>query len=172
MARGVEDLRTGYRTGTITPTQAVDDCLKAIDALEANIGAWVAVYADDAREAAKRATEELTRRLAEGTEDELGDFFGIPYALKDIVDVEGHVTTGGCAERKEHVATETATIAKRLEGAGGILIGKVKTVEFAMGAWYDSRSEIDIGNDGTTESLDLRCTLCTPQPPSLMARFA
>ena len=55
--------------------------------------------------------------------------------MKDIVDLEGRVTTGGSKVLKDRVSPTTATVAKRLIAAGGILVGKTKTVEVAMGGW-------------------------------------
>jgi len=129
MVRGVDELARGYRDGTITPTQAVEECLAAIDELDGTVGAWQALYADEARVAAVGATQALASGHA------AGPFHGVPFALKDIVDVEGRVTTAGCAEWADRISPATATNAARLIAAGGILIGKTKTVEFAMGGW-------------------------------------
>ena len=52
--------------------------------------------------------------------------------MKDIVEVEGKLTAAGCAEWSERRSKVTAEIAQRLMAAGGILIGKTKTVEFAL----------------------------------------
>ena len=129
VAGGVAALAAAYRQGTISPIEAVEHCLAAIAALDGEIGAFVAVYAEEAREAAREATAAL--RMGRS----VGPFHGIPFALKDLIDVEGKVTTAGSAARTHHVATATASLASRLLAAGGILIGKLKTVEFAAGAW-------------------------------------
>ena len=61
------------------------------------------------------------------------------YALKDLIDIEGRVTTGGSRHWAERVSPVTATIARRLMAAGMIIIGKTHTVEFAMGGWGTNR---------------------------------
>jgi aspartyl-tRNA(Asn)/glutamyl-tRNA(Gln) amidotransferase subunit A len=125
----IASLATGYRDGTLSPVDAVERCLAGIDRLEGQVNAWQAVYADEAR-AAARAAEAAIR-----SGHRIGPFHGVPFALKDIVDVEGRVTTAGCAEWSDRVSPATATVGARLIAAGGILVGKTRTVEFAMGGW-------------------------------------
>ena len=129
--RGVHELLIAYRSGEFTPIDAVERCLKAITELDGRIGAFQEVFAEEARAAAKAATEQLKAGMPTGRKF----LFGVPFALKDIVDLEGKITTAGCAERVDYVAGANAEMAERLLAAGGILIGKVKTVEFAMGSW-------------------------------------
>lgn len=126
---GVDELARAYRAGTSTSSEAVDACLAAIGRLDPKIEAWQAVYADEARAAAAAADQ----AIAAG--HRIGPFHGVPFALKDLVDLEGRVTTAGSAENRERISPATATIAARLLAAGGILLGKTKTVEFALGGW-------------------------------------
>ena len=125
----ISDMAAGYRAGEISPSDVVEDTLKRIEKLEAKLGAFEVVLSERAREAADAATKSI------GSGHKIGPFHGVPFALKDLVDVEGMVTTGGTSVRDEIVATSTATIAKRLLAGGGILVGKTKTVEVAYGAW-------------------------------------
>jgi aspartyl-tRNA(Asn)/glutamyl-tRNA(Gln) amidotransferase subunit A len=125
----IATLAAGYRDGSHSPVEAVEACLAAIATLDPKIGAWQAVYADEARAAAKAAEGAIRAG------HRIGPFHGIPFALKDIIDLEGRVTTAGCAEWADRVSPTTATIGARLLAAGGILLGKTKTVEFAMGGW-------------------------------------
>jgi len=125
----IVQLNQQYADGSLSPNDAVHACLEAIETLDPTIGAWQAVYEDEAREAAAIATAEMEA----GTHR--GSFHGVPFALKDIVDVEGKLTAAGCAEWRERRSEVTAGVAQRLLAAGGILIGKTKTVEFAFGGW-------------------------------------
>lgn len=115
--------------GTLTSTDLTNRVLERIEKYEPKLGAFVTVYADEARAAAEAAD----KALASG--HRVGPLHGIPIALKDIVDLEGRVTTGGCKVWENRVSPVTATLAERLIGAGMIVIGKTKTVEFAMGGW-------------------------------------
>ena len=131
---GVEELAEAFRTGELTPTDAVEACLAAIDRHDARVGAWQEVYADDARACAAAATAELERARAGARA--LPTMFGIPFGAKDLIDVEGKRTTCGCAGRLEHPpAGATAAIVRHMIDAGAILLGKTKTVEFGRGGW-------------------------------------
>jgi len=125
----IGDLARAYRVGSSSPVDAVESCLSRIESLDGRLGAYQAVYADAARAAARGA--EAALRSGHG----IGPFHGIPFALKDIVDVEGRITCAGHAGWRERVSASTGTLARRLLAAGGILLGKTKTVEVAMGGW-------------------------------------
>jgi allophanate hydrolase len=58
--------------------------------------------------------------------------YGIPFAVKDNIDVEGWPTTAGCPEFA-YIATSDATTVKRLRDAGAIVIGKTNLDQFATG---------------------------------------
>jgi len=58
--------------------------------------------------------------------------FGVPFAVKDNIDIEGWVTTAACPEFA-YVATQTAEVAKRLLAAGAVLLGKTNLDQFATG---------------------------------------
>jgi aspartyl-tRNA(Asn)/glutamyl-tRNA(Gln) amidotransferase subunit A len=107
----------------------IDFCLERIEKLDAKLGAFQVVYSEEAQQAAEAAEK------AYRSGHRIGPFHGVPFALKDIIDIEGRVTTGGSKVMSKRVSPTTATIARRLLAAGGILLGKTKTVEVAMGAW-------------------------------------
>ncbi|MGQ0545780.1 MAG: amidase [Betaproteobacteria bacterium] len=91
--------------------------------------AFVSVYADDALRAAHAADEAIAAGYR------LGPLHGVPIAVKDIVDIEGRVTTGGSKVWEKRVSPATAKLVKRLVQAGMIVIGKTHSVEFAMGSF-------------------------------------
>ncbi|HET7408697.1 MAG TPA: amidase, partial [Paracoccaceae bacterium] len=122
-------LADAYRDGALRPSAVVEAHLDRIAQADGSIGAYQAVYADEARQAAGAADKALA------TGHRIGPFHGVPFALKDIVDLEGRVTTGGSKALEDRVSPVTATVARRLLSAGGILLGKTKTVELAFGGW-------------------------------------
>lgn len=128
-AYGVIDLARAYQSGKMTAQGTVRGLLDRIEALDPQLGAFQSVFADDALSAAT-ATDD-----ARAAGHQVGPFHGIPFALKDVIDVAGRVTTGGSMTTTRESATQTATVAGRLIAAGGILIGKTKTIEFSMGGW-------------------------------------
>ncbi len=107
----------------------IEQLLERIARHDAKLHAFVEVYADDARAAAAAADQAIDAGHA------VGPLHGIPIALKDLIDIEGRVTSGGSKLWAERVSPVTATLARRLIGAGMIVIGKTHTVEFAMGGW-------------------------------------
>ena len=62
-----------------------------------------------------------------------GPMHGIPFALKDLYDTEGVLTTASSRVMADRVTSEDATTTARLRDAGGILLGKLGMHEFALG---------------------------------------
>lgn len=62
-----------------------------------------------------------------------GPLHGIPYGLKDIIDVKGLPTTGHSRILADNLAHVDAFVTRRLQAAGAILLGKLSTHEFALG---------------------------------------
>jgi allophanate hydrolase len=58
--------------------------------------------------------------------------FGIPFAVKDNIDVAGLPTTAGCPAYR-YLAAKSATVVEKLEAAGAILLGKTNLDQFATG---------------------------------------
>jgi aspartyl-tRNA(Asn)/glutamyl-tRNA(Gln) amidotransferase subunit A len=125
----VSDLSRAYGDGTLSPVDVVDALLERIRKRDAALHAFIAVYEADARLAAEAAQKAIRAR------HRVGPLHGVPIGLKDLVDLEGRVTTGGSKVWAERVSPVTATLAERLIGAGMIVLGKTHTVEFAMGSF-------------------------------------
>jgi aspartyl-tRNA(Asn)/glutamyl-tRNA(Gln) amidotransferase subunit A len=125
----VHALSSGIAARRFSPVDVVEACLARIAALEPRLHAFVHVHAAEARLAAEAADKAIRSGHA------IGPLHGIPVALKDLVEFEGHHTSGGCAVWRDRVSTTTATLAHKLIGAGMIVLGKTHTVEFAYGAW-------------------------------------
>ena len=123
------NLADTYRSGAARPSRVVEAHLDRIARVNPQIGAYQAVYADEAMAAAEAAD----RAIASG--HRIGPFHGIPFGLKDICELEGRVTTGGSLAMKDRVSEVTGTLTRRLIAAGGIVLGKTKTVECAFGGW-------------------------------------
>jgi len=58
--------------------------------------------------------------------------YGVPYAVKDNIDVKGMMTTAACPQFS-YVAKESADVVQLLEDAGALLIGKTNLDQFATG---------------------------------------
>ena len=125
----VAELSRAFGEGTLSPVDVVDTLLERIRKRDPALHAFIAVYESDARLAAEAAHKAIRAR------HRVGPLHGVPMALKDLVDLEGRVTTGGSKVWAERVSPVTATLAERLIGAGMIVLGKTHTVEFAMGSF-------------------------------------
>lgn len=115
-----------YRTGAASPVEAVRDCLERIEALEPRVNAVLHLRGEECLSEAARSAERYRRGTA-------GPLEGVPYGLKDIIYTAGVPTTGGSKIHGSHVPAESAALAERLEVAGGLLLAKLQTYEFAFG---------------------------------------
>ncbi|MEV7598911.1 amidase [Kitasatospora sp. NPDC089797] len=115
------------RTRQLSPVELVDSVLDRVEQVEPQLGAYVAVTAEQARRAAGEAEHELAHGRHRGP------LHGIPMALKDLIDVAGMATTASSRVRADHRATADSEVAARLGAAGAVLLGKTHTHEFAFG---------------------------------------
>jgi aspartyl-tRNA(Asn)/glutamyl-tRNA(Gln) amidotransferase subunit A len=125
----VSELSAAFAKRTWSPVDAVDELLGRIERMNPGLHAFIDVYGRDARLAAEGADRSIRAGHA------VGPLHGVPVALKDLVDLEGRVTTGGSKVWDKRVSTVTATLARKFIAAGMIVLGKTHTVEFAMGGW-------------------------------------
>ena len=113
----------------LSPVDVVAAFLDRIAAQDAKLHAFVEVYADEARLAAEAADKAIRSGHA------VGPLHGVPIALKDLIEIEGKIVTGGTLIWRGRRAERTATLARALIAQGMIVLGKTHTVEFAYGGW-------------------------------------
>ena len=114
------------RSGSRTARQVVEQYLEVAERLNPELNAFVEI---DRAGALERA-DSVDAGLRDGSP--AGPLCGVPIALKDLIDHAGHVTTAGSAFYR-HRATASATVVRRLEAAGAIIIGRAGLHEFAFG---------------------------------------
>jgi Asp-tRNA(Asn)/Glu-tRNA(Gln) amidotransferase A subunit family amidase len=86
-------------------------------------------------ERALAQAKEADREIAAGKYR--GPLHGIPWGAKDLLAVKGYPTTWGAGGFEHQSFDEDATVVKRLDGAGAVLIAKVTTGALALGDhWY------------------------------------
>lgn len=88
-------------------------------------------------------TEELAMRQAKQADDEIargnyrGPLHGIPWGAKDLMAYPGYKTTWGAGPYKDQTLNTKATVARKLEEAGAVLIAKLTLGALAMGdGWF------------------------------------
>ncbi|MBX5496473.1 MAG: allophanate hydrolase, partial [Bryobacteraceae bacterium] len=114
-------LRKAYASG-LRPTDLVAEVYRRIEA-----GALRPVWISLMREQAQAQAE----RLQAAPKDQF-PLYGLPFAVKDNIDVAGVPTTAGCPDYA-HIPPRTAPVVERLLNAGAILIGKTNLDQFATG---------------------------------------
>ena len=116
-------LRAAYRTGAIRPRDLVSAVLKRIEA-RVNDKVWID----------RVPREQLEARAAELEKHPVDSLplFGIPFAIKDNIDLAGLPTTAACPDFKYNPAASAAVV-QRLIDAGAIAIGKTNLDQFATG---------------------------------------
>ena len=113
--------------GTLSPVELTEACLARIAEHDGKLDSFITVTADRARAEAKAAEAAIAK---DGPKSRL---HGIPYCLKDIFETAGIRTTGGSRQLADNVPTRDAVTQAKLAAAGGVLLGKNTTWEFAHG---------------------------------------
>ena len=120
----VADLAGQVGDGTRTAQEVVAAALDRIDALDGELGAFVAVGPESALAEAAAIDE----RLAAG--EDVGPLAGVPLAVKDLEDAIGYVTSrGSAAFAGDAPATSDSPQVERLRAAGCVVVGKTNTPE-------------------------------------------
>ncbi len=113
------------RRGDASARELADLALARIAALDPQLNAFGAVHADRALTEADAAD----RRRAAGED---GPLLGVPIAVKDEIDIGGHVTSRGTDAFTVPAAAD-AEVVRRLRAAGAVIVGKTKMPE--LGLW-------------------------------------
>ena len=125
---GIASYAVALRTGRTSASAATRAYLDRIEALDGKLGAYQYVAGGQAMAAA----EAIDQLLAAGTD--LGPLMGVPVGIKDIYAVEGMPTTNGSLYDASHITGPEGSFVHGLKQAGCIVLGKTKTVEYALGA--------------------------------------
>lgn len=120
---GLHALRTAYHAGTLTVRQVIDEVIARI-AAAGDDKVWISRVPDDAlRKRADELDEQADKSLP---------LFGIPFAVKDNIDVAGLPTTAACPGFA-YQPKESAEVVRQLVAAGAIVVGKTNLDQFATG---------------------------------------
>src|SRR5688500_18864975 len=121
----IAELSTLIAARKLSPVELTDALIRRIEDYDAQTHAFLT------------RTFELARRQARDAEAEIaagtyrGALHGIPFALKDIYDTAGILTSGHSRVFMDRIPREDATATRKLYEAGAILLGKLATHEMA-----------------------------------------
>lgn len=123
MVETVADIVAAHRRGAAQPAQTVAACL-----------ARIAAYDDPAVFTAIAEPKFVAAQLKalDGADPERLPLYGVPFAVKDNIDVAGLPTTCACPDFA-YMATRDAVSVARLRRAGAIVVGKTNLDQFATG---------------------------------------
>ncbi len=139
--RSATEIAASVTVGTATARAVVEAALNRIAARDGKLNAFTEVTADRARARAAAIDAE------HAAGNPLGPLAGVPFAVKNLFDVEGLPTRAGSAINRERApATHDAVLITRLERAGAVLVGALNMGEYA----YDFTGEN--GHDGASRN--------------------
>jgi allophanate hydrolase len=119
-------LTADYTEGTLTPSNVVDAIFDAV-AERGKDGVWICLAGRQETLARARYLEELP-----AAERARLPLWGVPFSVKDCIDVAGLPTTAACPSFS-YLPSRSNLAVERLLSAGGILIGKTNMDQFATG---------------------------------------
>ena len=122
------ELAAMMRGGTLSPVELLDCYLDRIRQYDTTARAYITVTEEIARSAARRAEARL------GENGDAPALTGLPYAVKDLIDVAGVLTTGGSRVLHDNRPGENARVVDLMNDGGAVLLGKANLHEFAYGA--------------------------------------
>ncbi|WP_234489245.1 amidase [Paenibacillus sp. S28] len=123
----IQEIQSGYKTGSWTTLDITKHYLKRIKKKDPALNSYITVAKD-------RATGETKRLVAKSSSGEqTGLLYGIPLSYKDNIDTKGIRTTYGSSIDANHIPDKNAAIVQRLLLQDSILLGKNNLHEYALG---------------------------------------
>ncbi|HUE76473.1 MAG TPA: amidase [Longimicrobiales bacterium] len=137
------------RTGQVSSEELTEMYLDRLDRYGPVLEAVVTRTDDLALRQARRADAELKAGRYRGP------LHGIPWGAKDLLATRGYRTTWGAKPYEEQVIDEDATVVRRLEEAGAVLLAKLTLGALAMGdVWFGGRTrnpwDLEQGSSGSS----------------------
>ncbi len=116
------------KKGKLSPLQLVNTCLYRINKLNPTLNSFITLLPNDVILAKAEECEKLIL-----SNKYIGPLHGIPFSIKDLIYARDLKFTAGSRYYSDCVSKKDATVVKKLENAGAILIGSNNLNEFASG---------------------------------------
>jgi Asp-tRNA(Asn)/Glu-tRNA(Gln) amidotransferase A subunit family amidase len=145
----VTHLAALLRTGRVSSMELTTTYLERLKRIDPRLQSVVTLTEALALRQAQRADEELAAGV------DRGPLHGIPWGCKDLLAVKGYPTTWGAAPYRDQQFDDDATVVRRLEAAGAVLVAKLSLGELAMGdTWFGGVTKnpwnLDQGSSGSS----------------------
>lgn len=137
--RGATQLRAAFAAGELAPADVVAELLDRAGGMDTASSGVTGLDPGGAYAAAV----DSARRYRSGSARPLE---GIPVVVKDLIDVAGMPATYGSQMFRDHRPERDAEVVRRIRAAGGIVLGKTATHEFAWGVTTDGTAAGPIRN--------------------------
>ena len=137
------------RTKKITSVELTRFFLNRLKAYDPKLECVVSLTEDLALRQAKRADKEIESGKYRGL------LHGIPYGVKDLLSTKEYKTTWGAVPYKDQIISEDATVVKKLEEAGAVLVAKLTMGALAWGdVWFGGKTKnpwnLEQGSSGSS----------------------
>lgn len=126
-ALSIAEARRALDRRELSAVELTEAHLKRIEARNSAIHAYLEVWADAARDEAKRADELLAQGAAQ-------PLTGIPLAIKDNILIRGRIASSASKILEHYRASYDATVVEKLKAQGAVFLGRTNMDEFAMGS--------------------------------------
>ncbi len=133
MANGVEqfsalEIARAIAAGDFTAIEVLHASIARVESTDAKVNAFTSKHYQRAR--AEAAAVDAKRAHGEA----LPPLAGVPYAVKNLFDVQGEVTLAGSTVNRTHApASQDALLIAQMNAAGAVLIGSLNMDEYAYG---------------------------------------
>jgi Asp-tRNA(Asn)/Glu-tRNA(Gln) amidotransferase A subunit family amidase len=114
-------------TKALSPVELTDACIQQVEAIDPAVNALIARDFDVLRDAARTAEQAVMTGKA------LGPLHGLPFGVKDMIDVAGLPTTFGSEAFRDNLATSDDRIVTAMRAAGALPLGKTNNPEWSAG---------------------------------------
>lgn len=145
----VTQLASLIRTRQVSSQELTEMYLRRLKKYDSQLQCVVTLTEELALDQARRADDELARGI------DRGPLHGIPWGAKDLLSTRGYRTTWGAMPYKDQVLDENATVVKRLQEAGAVLVAKLTLGALAWGdVWFGGKTRnpwnLEQGSSGSS----------------------
>jgi fatty acid amide hydrolase 2 len=133
--RSALDLAAAIRRGELTSLEVVEAHIGRLEA----VGPRINAIAAERYERARAEAREADRRIAAGRDGELPPLLGVPFTVKETIELRGMPNSAGVLARRGRLSEQTAPVVQRVLDAGAIPLGVTNTSELTLAIESENR---------------------------------